>query len=328
MVTMPSSARWLVLVGTLLLASTGCAGDPGARPDRFVGSPAASAPATEPSPTSGTTESGEPLATDLPTDAASSLAGAVERLATSAPARSDPVLGADISWPQCPRGMGIPQKRSQGMPMPLPSAEYVVIGLTNGPGFTPNPCLADQVAWARERDVRTAAYAVGSFPNPAELATHGGEGPFDGSSRLGALSNTGFQQALFNVGSMRRAGLRTPVVWVDVEPVPDFEWSADPAANAAVVQGLVRGYRSAGYRVGVYSTPYLWSVVVGDLALGLPEWRAAGQTSAAEALARCGPEWSIQGGRAVLAQWVEADRDYDVTCPGVAAELDRWFLRP
>ena len=110
----------------------------------------------------------------------------------------------------------------------------------------------------------------------------------------------GYQQARFNVTSMLRTGLETPVVWIDVEPVPDFEWSADTEANAAVVRGLARGYRSAGYRIGVYSTPLLWEGVVGDLSLGVPEWRAAGQTSMAEALDRCGADWVIQGGPAVL----------------------------
>ena len=48
-----------------------------------------------------------------------------------------------MSWPQCPKGMGIPEKRSQGAPLPLDTAAYVILGLTNGPGFTPNPCLPD-----------------------------------------------------------------------------------------------------------------------------------------------------------------------------------------
>ena len=63
------------------------------------------------------------------------------------PRPTGPVLGADISWPQCPRGMGIPQKQGQGSPMPLDAARYVILGLTNGPGFYANPCLASQVAW-------------------------------------------------------------------------------------------------------------------------------------------------------------------------------------
>lgn len=236
-----------------------------------------------------------------------------------------PVLGGDISWPQCPTGMGIPQRRTLGLPMPLPAAEYVVVGLTNGPGFYPNPCLADQVAWVRDRGLLLAAYAVLSYPDDDTLERFGDDGPHDGSTALGALRNIGYQQALYNIRSMRATGLDSPIVWLDVEPVALFDWSDDPVANAAVVEGSRRGYEDAGYRVGVYSTPYLWEQIVGDLALGVPEWRAAGQTSRREALARCGSAWSIQGGEAVMGQWVEASRDHDVTCPGISRDLGRWF---
>ena len=124
---------------------------------------------------------------------------------------------------------------------------------------------------------------------------------------------------------MREAGLRSPIVWIDVEPVPDFGWSTDPVANAAVVEGVARGYRDAGYRIGVYSTPYLWTEIVGGFELGVPEWRAAGQTSSTEALNRCEPDWVIQGGDAVLGQWVQDNRDMNLTCPGISADLARWF---
>jgi hypothetical protein len=172
--------------------------------------------------------------------------------------------------------------------------------------------------------VLAAAYAVVSQPDAAAVEEHGDGGPFDAATDLGALANTGYQQALANVATMRAAGLDSPIVWLDVEHVPDFEWSGDLEANAAVVQGAARGYTDAGYEIGVYSTPALWREVVGDLALGVPEWRAAGQTSRAEALERCGDDWEIQGGRAVLGQWVEGQRDHDVTCPGVT-DLGRWF---
>ena len=58
--------------------------------------------------------------------------------------------------------MGIPERPTLGLPEPLPTAQYVVIGLTNGPGFTANPCLADQVDLARSRSLLTSAYAVAS----------------------------------------------------------------------------------------------------------------------------------------------------------------------
>lgn len=236
-----------------------------------------------------------------------------------------PVLGADASWPQCPKGMGLPEKQGLGIPMPLPEAKFVVLGLTNGPGFYPNPCLASQVDWVRERDKMAAAYAVASYPEQRHLARHGRSGPFDGDTRLGRLANTGYAQAEFNVRTMRGSGLRSPIVWIDVEPVPDYPWSDDAQANFAVVRGLARAYRDAGFRIGVYSTAYLWEQVVGDFELGVPEWRAAGKTSRAAALAKCGPESQIQGGPAFMGQWVGAGRDQNVTCPGRGIRLSRWF---
>jgi hypothetical protein len=290
--------------------------------------------ATPPEPSSAGAAPTEPADTALPSPTArDELADLAERAASQVPDQpadaippaAAPVLGADISWPQCPRGLGIPQKRTLGAPMPIPEARFVVIGLTNGPGFYPNPCLAEQTAWVRDRRLMAAAYAVASYPDDATVAQHGATGPYDGSSRLGALQNTGYQQALFNVASMRRAGLETPIVWIDVEPVPDFEWSADPVANSAVVDGLARGYVDAGYAIGVYSTPALWEGVVGGFELGVPEWRAAGQTSRAEAESRCGADWVIQGGAGVLGQWVEAGRDQNITCADVHLDLGAWF---
>ncbi len=236
------------------------------------------------------------------------------------------VLGGDVSWPQCPKGMGIPEKPTLGLSMPLPSAEFVIMGLTNGPAFTPNPCLADQVQWVKERHLMASAYAVNSYPDDATLAEHGSEGPYDGSTRLGALRNVGYQQAMFNLGTMNAAGLLTPMIWLDVEPVPIFEGSADKEANAAVVEGAARGYLDAGYQIGAYSTPLLWETVVGDFTLGgIPEWRAAGQTSQAEALERCGSDWSFQGGPGVIGQWVADNRDLNVTCPGASKQMFRYF---
>lgn len=313
-------AALAVAAGLVVLA--GCGGG-GASTDGADDPPPTSASTGVPTAAAPSTTTTAPG----PADGAGDLAGLAEELAGQDPTRDpdEAVLGGDVSWPQCPRGLGIPEKRTLGMPMPLDAAEYVVVGLTNGPGFHRNPCLADQVAWVADRGLLGSAYSVASFPDEATVAAHGASGPFDGSTRAGALRNTGYAQALFNVASMQETGLVTPVVWIDVEPVPDFEWSDDVVANAAVVEGVARGYTDAGYAIGVYSTAHLWSQVVGDLSLGVPEWRAAGHTSREEALARCGADRTIQGGPAVLAQWVEADRDQNVTCPGVAAELTRWF---
>ncbi|HJQ07376.1 MAG TPA: hypothetical protein VJ872_18145, partial [Nocardioides sp.] len=210
----------------------------------------------------------------------------------------------------------------------LPDASFVVVGLTNGPGFVRNPCLKSQVQWVKIHRLKLGAYSVVTYPSTADLAKYGADGPYDASTELGRLKNVGYQQATYNVGSMGLAGLATPVVWLDIENVPDFDWPANNVPkNAAVVQGAVKGYQDAGYGVGVYSTPTIWAGIVGGLKLGadVPEWRAAGKTSAAEAVNRCGADWSIQGGSAVLGQWVEQRRDRDIVCPGVAGDLSTWF---
>ncbi|WP_137295537.1 hypothetical protein [Nocardioides dongxiaopingii] len=309
---------WAVAAVMTLLVAGGCSSEPAAGPGDPV---APTPPAGAEAPVDVTTP--EPTEAPPPPPAVTRdpLADLVEGIEVD----DEPVLGSDISWPQCPPGMGIPEKRSHGGPGPVPEARYVVVGLTNGPGFHPNPCLQSQVDDTRRAGRMIAAYAVASYPEPRFLDEHGQDGPYDGATPLGALANTGYQQALFNVDSMEAAGLLTPIIWIDVEPVPDFAWSGDLQANAAVVAGIARGYQDAGYRIGVYSTPALWAGVVGDLELGVPEWRAAGQTSSAEALSRCGDDWVIQGGEAVLGQWVEADRDMNLTCPGISLDLAAWF---
>src|SRR4051794_34803141 len=100
---------------------------------------------------------------------------------TAPPARTTkPALqtfGADVSWPQCPKGMGIPQKRTEGQPMPTSAARFVVLGLTNGPSFVANPCLQDQVRWVADRHLLAGAYSVVSYPDDATLAQLRDHGP-------------------------------------------------------------------------------------------------------------------------------------------------------
>jgi hypothetical protein len=305
-------SRWgtgLAVLVAVLLAAAGCGGDPTARPTRDASVPQP----TSPPPTS---DGNGPLVPSLPT------LGPTKK-ETAKPVRR--VFGADASWPQCPKGMGIPEKRTEGKPMPTAAARFVILGLTNGPSFVANPCLADQLAWVGERHLMVAAYSIVSYPDDRTLAALRSKGPYDGSTRLGALRNVGYQAARFNVDTMRRVGLRTPVVWIDVEPVLHFVWSSDVVANGAVVQGVARGYRDAGLRIGFYSIGSLWTRVVGSLRFGEPEWRPAGARGLGEALNRCAPDWSFQGGVGVLGQWIEDGRDRDVTCPGAVTDLRQWF---
>ena len=294
----------------LLVVVTGC--EAPLAPKSKAKDPAASATAST-SPSDAASPTDPPASSSAPPLATVSPPPKVKVPPLSPLAKvTGPLRGQDVSWPQCPPGMGIPEKRSAGLPMPETSAQFIVIGLTNGPGFVANPCVADQVAFARDRKLLTAAYSV--ISGPTRFSPRGLTG-----------EQLGYQQARFNIATMKRVGLVTPIVWLDVESVPHFDWGGDKAANAAVIRGAAKGYTDAGYAVGVYSTPYLYANVAGSLRMNVPEWRAAGQTSEGEARSRCGTDWVIQGGRGVLGQWVDSGRDRNITCPGAVAQLSRWF---
>ncbi|MFP5368724.1 MAG: hypothetical protein ACLGIS_18185, partial [Actinomycetes bacterium] len=140
-------------------------------------------------------------------------------------AHGAPLFGHDISWPQCPTAQG-----GFGLPLPPPESQFVIIGLTRGLAFTENPCLADQVGWARTNAKPAHGYAMATYPTAAQLSTYGGQGPWSSATHAGRLSNVGYAEARFAVQSLNRVGFRPPVVWIDVEPRPAQPW---PGATVA-----------------------------------------------------------------------------------------------
>ena len=47
--------------------------------------------------------------------------------------------GYDISWPNCPKGMGIPSRPTLGNPMPSKKTDFASSGSPTGPASTPTP---------------------------------------------------------------------------------------------------------------------------------------------------------------------------------------------
>ncbi len=224
------------------------------------------------------------------------------------------IRGADVSWPNCPKGEGIPSRRTQGEPMPGRGAQFVIIGVTNGPGFYPNPCLSRELRWVARRHLLLGGYALTTYPSAGQLRHHGHHGPYNGATGRGALRNTGYAEARYNIATMNHVGMSVPMIWVDVEPYPVAPWSPSFARNRAVVDGAMRAYRDAGYTVGLYTNPNGWGQVVGNWLLrSVPTWSTVGSRGATAALLSCsiGPS----GGPTWIAQWWVGPRDHDLTCP-------------
>jgi hypothetical protein len=210
--------------------------------------------------------------------------------------------------------------------MPGDQARFVVIGLTNGPAFTPNPCLSTQVQWARDRRVPVSAYAVATWPTARQLSRYGASGPYPGTTRRAHLRNVGYAEGRYNLARLASAGLTVPHVWIDVEHYSIRPWSGDRLDNRAVVRGVVRAYQDAGVATGFYSTSLQWTDIVGRVSWGLPEWHTAGPRSRSVALGRCS-EASFQAGPVVLSQWWTDSADHDLVCPAgpAAASMPAFF---
>lgn len=242
------------------------------------------------------------------------------------------VRGADISWPNCPKGMGVPGRRTQGLPLPTAKAQFIVIGLTNGRAFTRNPCLVQHLEVARTRDLPVSAYTMLSYPNAAERAAHGTSGPFGTATYADRIANVGYAQAAFALDTMAAAGFPSPFVWIDVEPRAERRWSRTTANNQALIRGALQAATDRGIGSGIYTYALAWQQITGGMTLDVPLW-APGHSRArtfagkmrqtAESCSRVG----FTGGPLVLTQWVWRNRDYNVTCTAIESVATPLWVR-
>ncbi len=232
------------------------------------------------------------------------------------PAAGSTVYGNDLSWPQCAASSG-----GYGLPGPRDGASFAVLGLTDGGAFRANPCLASQVVSVTARHLWAGAYAIVTYPTEAQLVRYGGTGTLTQQ-----LRRAGAAQAAFNLRTMARVGLPSPMVWVDVEPNKRTPWSTSAEQNNAVIDGVIAGYRQAGVRAGLYSYANAWKSITGARSMpDMPTWVPVGKASRSEAAARCTVA-SYAGSTPWLTQWTDDVHDDDLTCPGVTGQAARGNL--
>jgi hypothetical protein len=216
------------------------------------------------------------------------LCAAVMMVASSTvSAGAAPVVGTDISWPQC------------GRSYPAPSA-FSILGVNDGRPYTANPCLAAEYRWARSSGV------VEFYMNTANPGV-----------AMGDAYNYGFGAAryAFTYATAHLGAGAGHLWWLDVET--GNTWSPDQGANTAVITGSVAFFRAHGVRVGIYSTKYQWGLLTGGASIAsVPNW-VPGARSAREAPSFCAAGRSFSGGPVVMAQYTTVF-DYDYLCPGVS----------
>ena len=245
---------------------------------------------------------------------------------------STPSLGLDVSWPQC--GDALPTDHAFG-----------IVGVNGGLATTTNPCLAEQLRWARDAHGSTAQEPVQLYvntANPGGLRTPSWpssstagipHGACDGGDTLACAWQYGWNRAEDDVEERFAPAVRTVdrmsadpsdfIWWLDVELENTWKTGgseADKASNRAVLEGMTEHFESRGARVGLYSTAFQWGEIVGTVPessslAGLDNWRPGG-SSRRNAERACSAAPLTPGGRVVLGQFVSGDLDYNVSCIG------------
>ncbi len=147
----------------------------------------------------------------------------------------------------------------------LPPAPYTIgVVEVDGNGQTltsPNPCLAQEAAWA------------GAGLNLYDYLYYGTSPSGPGVCLGDQACNFGYQQAQSVFGMAQSAGINTAVTWwLDVEG----SWSGSTYENSELVQGAILGIRGEGINnVGIYASPGVWNNIVGPAyAPQVPYWMA------------------------------------------------------
>lgn len=236
---------------------------------------------------------------------------------------STPPAGYDISYPQC--GGSYPSNQIFG-----------IVGVNGGLARNANPCLNDQLSWARaapgQKRPRQPAVSLyidtGNPGTQVDIWPKGGSTPTYGSCN-GLLTNScsylyGEQRA---EASYKLAAAADPTAaknapwWLDVEL--ELSWAGTYQLNIAALQGYVAGLKNAGATgpLGVYSTSAQWQEITGLTAqtttktfkTHLADWIAGTGLTVADARQNCEGE-GFTGVAPTLAQYEVSGFDADVRC--------------
>ncbi|TQN37614.1 hypothetical protein FHU33_4276 [Blastococcus colisei] len=238
-------------------------------------------------------------------------------------------VGYDVSYPQC--DTDLPRDRA-----------FAVVGVNGGLSTRANPCLQEQLTWAWESsgevEEQPPAQVYLNTANPGQVIDQVTTWPTSGSTPYGSCDGTnsmacsweyGWERAQNSVLSFFTPAARAArldsqparyVWWLDVETMNTWQYGSDEARarNRATLEGMTEYLHSRDARVGVYSTGYQWSQIVGEVdddsvLADLDSW-LAGSVTDEQAEAACDDDPLVPDGEVVLSQYVPDDLDHNVSC--------------
>jgi hypothetical protein len=222
-------------------------------------------------------------------------------------AAAGPLVGSDISWPQC--GQAYPATPAFG-----------IVGVNGGRPYNHNPCLTSEFRWAAAGAGPVQLYINTANPGAAGsgLDWYGQRSPDAGcrpTNEAACAFDYGYGAAgdAYAFATSRVPAGTGHVWWLDVET--GNSWSPDQRANLAVIAGSIAFLRARSVLVGIYSTRYQWGIITGGASLPtIPNW-VPGAARADQAPAFCAASRSFSGGPVVMTQYT-THFDFDYLCPG------------
>jgi S-layer homology domain len=234
----------------------------------------------------------------------------------------NPVLGADVSHPQC-------STAGSSTAVQLPAGQaFGVVGVNAGRPKTTNPCLAAELVWAAKSAGGSAQPKVQVYVNTANPGkTLASSWPTSGTNRYGTCKNSDSPACAYEYGRARAkedlgvAAVGKPTSytwWLDVEI--DNSWTTSTALNVAALEGMVAQLKAAKVAgVGLYSSATHWRTIAGSSVgkgselLGLPSW-LTGASDLGGARRACANAALTAGGTVRMTQFTDGTFDRDHSC--------------
>jgi hypothetical protein len=206
--------------------------------------------------------------------------------------------GFDVSWPNC-----------SATPPRNPS--FGIVGVSDGTGYSQNPCLAQEAAWfpSMNLDVNTGWNDQSVYLNPTSPRVCAA-----GDNNCLAY-NYGYNAGLYALNYANSQNVHASTWWLDVET--GNTWNSDVVQNQNSLQGEYDALKANGNGVttiGVYSTTAQWQSITGSWMNNWPSWGATTWTTATQALTYCTGH-QFTGGPSYFMQYKpKKSLDQDVAC--------------